>query len=560
MRETISVFLADDNLIAREGVRALLALEDDLEVVGVAADYDELVAGADRLAPQVVVTDIRMPPDFQREGVDAAKEIRKRHPGTGIVVLSQYDDPQYAVSLLGEGAAGFAYLLKDRVAEGDQLARAIREVTAGGSLIDPRIVQALVNPVRDESLTSVEDELLRQVAAGTPIKAIAVSERTTPEAVAAAVEELFRKLATAVGRGDERALERLRLLHRAIVEREEQGERLSRLLPTGVADEVRRGGRRIGETETLEVTVLMSDVRGYSAICEGAEPSELARQLNAHRAQMTRAITGAGGTLMQFVGDAVMGVFGAPLPLDDHAARAVAAAQEMHAQQARLNERWQADGLRPFPLGIGVSTGTVAAALLGAEERVEYSVVGDSVNLAQRLQQLAAGGETVLSEATLERLPSPPALEMLPPTQVKGRASPVLAYRLAEQVRPREAAAAVRVLVVDDQTPFREAAKLVVDATIGFEVVGEAESGEAAVELAATLKPDLVLMDVNLPAMNGMEATRRILDALPETTIIALSTEVGLATRAVASGAVTFVSKSEFDPDRLVGAWASARG
>ena len=561
MRETISVFLADDNLIAREGVRALLALEDDLEVVGVAADYDELVAGADRLAPQVVVTDIRMPPDFQREGVDAAKEIRKRHPGTGIVVLSQYDDPQYAVSLLGEGAAGFAYLLKDRVAEGDQLARAIREVTAGGSLIDPRIVQALVNPVRDESLTSVEDELLRQIAAGTPIKAIAVSERTTPEAVAAAVEELFRKLATAVGRGDERALERLRLLHRAIVEREEQGERLSRLLPTGVADEVRRGGRRIGETETLEVTVLMSDVRGYSAICEGAEPSELARQLNAHRAQMTRAITSAGGTLMQFVGDAVMGVFGAPLPLDDHAARAVAAAQEMHAQQARLNERWQADGLRPFPLGIGVSTGTVAAALLGAEERVEYTVVGDSVNLAQRLQQLAAGGETVLSEATLERLPSPPALEMLPPTQVKGRASPVLAYRLAEQERPREAAAAaVRVLVVDDQTPFREAAKLVVDATIGFEVVGEAESGEAAVELATTLKPDLVLMDVNLPAMNGMEATRRILDALPETTIIALSTEVGLATRAVASGAVTFVSKSEFDPDRLVGAWASARG
>jgi DNA-binding NarL/FixJ family response regulator/class 3 adenylate cyclase len=561
VRETISVFLADDNLIAREGVRALLALEEDLEVVGVAADYDELVAGADRLAPQVVVTDIRMPPDFQREGIDAAKEIRKRHPGTGIVVLSQYDDPQYAVSLLGEGAAGFAYLLKDRIAESDQLARAIREVTAGGSLIDPRIVQALVNPVRDESLTSVEDELLRQIAAGMPIKAIAVSERTTPEAVADAVEELFRKLAAAVGRGDERALERLRLLHRAIVEREEQGERLSRLLPTGVADEVRRGGRRIGETEMLEVTVLMSDVRGYSAICEGAEPSELARQLNAHRAQMTRAITGAGGTVMQFVGDAVMGVFGAPLPQDDHAARAVAAAQEMHAQQARLNERWHVDGLPPFPLGIGVSTGTVAAALLGAEERVEYSVVGDSVNLAQRLQQLAAGGETVLSEATLERLSSPPAVERLPPTQVKGRASPVLAYRLAEQERPREAAAtAVRVLVVDDQTPFREAAKLVVDATEGFEVVGEAESGEAAVELTASLAPDLVLMDVNLPAMDGMEATRRILAASPETIVIALSTEVGLATRAVASGAVTFVSKSEFDPDRLVMAWVSARG
>jgi DNA-binding NarL/FixJ family response regulator len=559
VHETISVFLADDNLIAREGVRALLALEDDLQVVGIAADYDELVAGADRLAPQVVVTDIRMPPDFQREGIDAAKEIRKRHPGTGIVVLSQHDDPQYAVSLLGEGAAGFAYLLKDRIAESNQLARAIREVTAGGSLIDPRIVQALVNPVRDESLTNVEEELLRQIAAGMPIKAIAVSERTTPEAVADAVEDLFRKLAAAVGRGDERALERLRMLHRAIVEREEQGERLSRLLPTGLAEEVRRGGRRIGETETLDVTVLMSDVRGYSAICEHAEPSELARQLNAHRAEMTRAITGVSGTVMQFVGDAVMGVFGAPLPQEDHAARAVAAALQMHAQQTRLNERWQADGLPPFPIGIGVSTGTVAAALLGAEERVEYSVVGDSVNLAQRLQQLAAGGETVLSEATLASLPSPPVVETLPPTQVKGRASPVVAYRLSEQERPREAGAAVRVLVVDDQTPFREAAKLVVDATEGFQVVGEAESGEAAVELVESLEPDLVLMDINLPAMDGMEATRRILEASPQTTVIALSTEAGLATRAVASGAVTFVSKSEFDPDRLVTAWASAQ-
>jgi DNA-binding NarL/FixJ family response regulator/class 3 adenylate cyclase len=559
MRETISVFLADDNLIVREGVRALLALEDDLEVVGVAEDYDELVAGADRLAPQVVVTDIRMPPDFQREGIDAAKEIRKRHPGTGIVVLSQHDDPQYAVSLLGEGAAGFAYLLKDRIAESDQLARAIREVTAGGSLIDPRIVQALVNPVRDESLTNVEEELLRQIAAGMPIKAIAVSERTTPEAVADAVEELFRKLAAAVGSGDERALERLRLLHRAIVEREEQGERLSRLLPTGLADEVRRGGRQVGETETLDVTVLMSDVRGYSGICERAEPGELARQLNAHRAEMTRAITDEGGTVMQFVGDAVMGVFGAPLPQDDHAARAVAAAQRMHAQQAILNDRWQADSLPPFPLGIGLSTGIVAAALLGAEERVEYSVVGDSVNLAQRLQQLAAGGETVLSQATVERLRSPPVLEALEPTQVKGRAAPVVAYRLSEQERPEEGGAAVRVLVVDDQTPFREAAKLVVDATMGFEVIGEAESGEAAVELARSLEPDLVLMDVNLPAMGGMEATRRILEATPQTTVIALSTEVGLATRAVASGAVVFVSKSEFDPDRLVSAWASAQ-
>src|SRR5882757_4155169 len=99
----ITVFLADDNLIVREGVRALLQRQPDREVVGVAADYDELLAGAEAAAPQVLVTDIRMPPTFQREGIDAARELRKRHPGTGVVVLSQYDDPEYAISLLADG-------------------------------------------------------------------------------------------------------------------------------------------------------------------------------------------------------------------------------------------------------------------------------------------------------------------------------------------------------------------------------------------------------------------------------------------------------------------------
>src|SRR2546423_9698511 len=105
----IRVFLADDNLIVREGVRALLSLADDIEVIGVAADYDELVQGASRAAPQVVVTDIRMPPTFQAEGIQAAREVRRRHPGTGIVILSQFEDPENAVSLLRDWAAGCAY-------------------------------------------------------------------------------------------------------------------------------------------------------------------------------------------------------------------------------------------------------------------------------------------------------------------------------------------------------------------------------------------------------------------------------------------------------------------
>src|SRR5919108_2605404 len=143
----IQVFLADDNLIVREGVRALLGMAPDIEVVGVAGSYQELVDGADKTAPQVLVTDIRMPPTFQREGIEAAKVVRKRHPGTGVVVLSQYDDPDYAIALLSEGAAGYAYLLKDRIAEGDQLAEAVRAVATGGSTLDPAIVDAMLRPV-----------------------------------------------------------------------------------------------------------------------------------------------------------------------------------------------------------------------------------------------------------------------------------------------------------------------------------------------------------------------------------------------------------------------------
>ena len=427
----IAVFLADDNLIIREGVRALLAMEDDLEIAGVASDYAGLLSGAQDAAPQVVVTDIRMPPTFQREGIDAAKEVRKRHPGTGIVILSQYDDPEYAISLLGEGAAGYAYLLKDRVADGDQLARAIREVASGGSMLDPKIVQALVQPVsREGDLSPHEESLLHMVAEGKPIKAIAVTERTTPAAVADSIEKLFVKLAEGLSAGRAGSLERLRLLHQAIIDREEQGETLSRLLPGGIAEKLRAEGRRIGETEKLEVTVLMSDIRGYSSIAERADPSVLARQLNTHRAEMNRALLDVGGTVMQFVGDAVMAVFGAPVPQDDHAERAVVAAAGMHQAQQAVNERWEAEGLDPFGLGIGLSTGEVAAALLGSEERLEYSVVGDTVNLTQRLQQWAEPGETVLSERTYEALGSAISAERLAPAQVKGRQGLVAAYRL----------------------------------------------------------------------------------------------------------------------------------
>jgi len=427
---TISVFLADDNLIVREGVKALLDLEDDIEVVGVAADYDELVAGAEEANPQVVVTDIRMPPNFTREGIEAAKVVRKRHPGTGIVILSQYDDPEYAVSLLSDGASGFAYMLKDRVGEGNQLANAIREVAAGGSVLDPTIVEALASPLRsDGALTADEEELLQQVAAGTPINAIAVARHTTPADVDAAIEKLFVTLGEGLSAGQEGSLERLKRLHRAIMDRKEQGESLGRLLPGGVAEKLREEGREIGETEDLEVTVLMSDIRGFTGIAERSDPSALAGQLNEHRAAMNRPLIDAGGTVMQFAGDSVMAVFGAPFPMADHADRALEAARGMHAAQAEVNEGWSDQGLELFGLGIGISTGPVAAALIGSEERLEYTVVGDIVNLTQRLQQWGEAGETVISDPTWEQLSEKPDSDVLEPALVKGRETPVGAHR-----------------------------------------------------------------------------------------------------------------------------------
>ena len=259
---------------------------------------------------------------------------------------------------------------------------------------------------------------------------IAAAQRSTPGAVSEAVEALFLKIAKEASSGASGALRRLRMLHQAIVEREEQGESLSRLLPGGIADKLRAAGGKVGETERLTVTVVMSDIRGYTTIAEHTDCGVLARLLNAHRSEMNRAIIAAGGTVMQFVGDAVMAVFGAPLPYDDHCDKALQAALAMHRYQHAVNEQWRTDGLPEFGLGIGITTGDVAAALLGSDERLEYTVVGDTVNLSQRLQQWAEPGQTVLSEATYNGLSTPIAAEALPPAMVKGRDTPVAAFKL----------------------------------------------------------------------------------------------------------------------------------
>ena len=151
---------------------------------------------------------------------------------------------------------------------------------------------------------------------------------------------------------------------------------------------------------------------------------------------MTHVILSEGGTVMQFVGDAAMAVFGAPEPQRQHPAHAMAAAVAMHAAQDSLNCRWSARGLLPFELGIGLSTGTVAAALLGSDERLEYAMVGDVVNLTQRLQALAEPGETVLLDATYRALEPRPPAQPLGPLVVKGRRAPITVFRVSGPSRP----------------------------------------------------------------------------------------------------------------------------
>lgn len=195
----IRVVLAEDHVLFREGIHQLVDRQDDLEVVGVAATEDELLALVDDLAPDVVVTDIRMPPTGTDEGVRAAARFSDSHPNMGVVVLSQFASPAYAVALLDRGAAGRAYLLKERVADVDQLVHAIRAVADGGSVIDPAVVDALVDARSKggnglDRLTPREHEVLTEIALGKSNGAIATSLVLSERAVEKHINSIFSKL------------------------------------------------------------------------------------------------------------------------------------------------------------------------------------------------------------------------------------------------------------------------------------------------------------------------------------------------------------------------------
>lgn len=197
----LRVVVAEDNLLVREGLRAMLSDVDGIDVVAVCERYEELMAAVEQQRPDVVLTDIRMPPTGTDEGVRAAAAIRASQPGIGVVVLSQYDDPEFALALLGDGSRGRGYLLKERMSDPSQLVSAVREVAAGGSVIDPKVVDALVRARSGRSVTSLltprERDVLSEMATGKDNQAIAASLVLTVRAVEKNINAIFSKLGLA---------------------------------------------------------------------------------------------------------------------------------------------------------------------------------------------------------------------------------------------------------------------------------------------------------------------------------------------------------------------------
>ncbi len=199
----IRVVFADDNYLLREGVTQLIASQPELELVATGTDFDSLLAAVEAQKPDVVITDIRMPPTGTDEGIRAAERIRAQHPEIGVVVLSQFAEPEYALMLLEKGAGGRAYLLKERVSDIDQLVNAVREVSKGGSVIDAKVVEALVaartrkpdSPL--QQLTPREHEVLAGMAEGKNNAAIAAQLFLTERAVEKHINAIFSKLGLA---------------------------------------------------------------------------------------------------------------------------------------------------------------------------------------------------------------------------------------------------------------------------------------------------------------------------------------------------------------------------
>lgn len=204
----IRVIVADDHYLVREGTRQLLEASGEVEVLATVEDGAQLRDAVNRMIPDVVLVDIRMPPSHQMEGIEAAHEIRMKHPGVGVVVLSQHANSLYAFELFKDGTAGLAYLLKDRVGDLDELLRALREVATGGSVIDPLVVEGLLNRQSNTSvrlldtLTEREREVLGVMAEGRSNAAIGETLFISNSAVEKHINSIFAKLGLSPGESE----------------------------------------------------------------------------------------------------------------------------------------------------------------------------------------------------------------------------------------------------------------------------------------------------------------------------------------------------------------------
>ena len=196
----IRLVIAEDHYLVREGVRRLLETQPDLEVAAACGDLDSLLAAVKDEKPDVVVTDIRMPPGNAEEGIQAAERLRETDPEVGVVVLSQYANPTYALALLESGSARRSYLLKERVQDLEQLVSAIRTVAEGGSVVDPKVVDVLVSDntrgaeSRLKQLTPRERDVLREMAMGKSNAAIGESLFLAERSVEKVIHSIFSKL------------------------------------------------------------------------------------------------------------------------------------------------------------------------------------------------------------------------------------------------------------------------------------------------------------------------------------------------------------------------------
>lgn len=196
---SLRVVVADDDLLVRAGIVAVIGALDDIELVGEAGSLTELIETVDAETPDVVITDVRMPPTHTDEGIQATRRIREDHPDTGVVVLSQHAEPEYVLSVLEGGSEGVGYLLKENVGDLAEVERAIRAVAAGGSPIDPAVVSVLVasrqaTPSAIDELSPREQEVLSLIAEGDNNAAIAERLVLSEGAVAKHINSIFSKL------------------------------------------------------------------------------------------------------------------------------------------------------------------------------------------------------------------------------------------------------------------------------------------------------------------------------------------------------------------------------